>query len=1156
MQSAVRWAGKLVTCGTVGNLPFVCACRFPSTNTCKREVTHTLSTFTNTFLHGYVVWVRRARWGKATHNFMAARTVNLPLQQIQVVGRGQNGHGHVLKQDSNRSQQHSFVRRRAVGIFHVSARVEPELVMLEMSNPLQDDLIAFNSTAEANSSEITKEAIAEESDAHASEPNELTPSSTEVSVCEICNRQFLKKKDLRSHFLVHVGQPRVVLNRIPNRKPAKKHVTDTYRLDPEKKGSLKLTLKKQGSTDSLKLTLKKSSISQDFAVVNTNLDSENYQRNDVAGSGTNDSKDTSNTENDADEPFENVMINQQNYENNDYKTDERTDPLQDRDRPPFMDINEGDSGVGSDTVNAPEREDQAIEDQPSIDGLDNSEKVLPEIDDHEESDAIEATCREAIENLKKLGEDTRTVDPLADTGLPIEANTDETTAMIQQLTENSSISIIPKSSICPIPSPKPNSAHEVQGEASQSPKSNPDFNWNELSSDLSNRNTENTDKQGEQTVDQADPHTGSLLQNFLMEHHRRNENETSLSSNLPPGETEYVSLERLAETVSTCRVCNEKFPDITQLDVHKTNAGHFQCNIPDCVNLIFNSLREVSVHKAQAHGAPISPNLNQLSPHVNTSSPHGGSLGSTHSSNSPQLSRTSPLRSPHQTGTPPFISGNKNQRLSPPVNFDQLPAPVQQLAQQVQRMPLPQPQLPPSLPPGVNTLIPGPHYYQSRGGRPPMYNMPGPPQQMHFPPHLSHLYPPYNTAAYQHMSGAPPLMSQMPHQMSRGRYPAPHNLRAPRIPSQAGPVPRQRLKRSAQLVAPPQLQQTHAASKQRRMDVLVPDRNEDADCHIIAQQKRNDGLPVIQSVQGAVQPSVRNDSTIHLTDSITLSVRQPAQTGNSSSPTGKKSDAKAVANVLAARGITVTPAASKNKSSEQGKQLPQPQLRAPPSPSQAVNVTSLNLNSAISIIPATSQRKQQEQQGQFAVPQTRPSKQLTSDVDRPPRPPTVDLTQDTPQPLHHMTRRGRPSKAMLTCQVCDKIFQNQEMLTQHMATHQTPSKLLHKCHQCPAQYPTAQALAQHIQTYHKETETMLQNGGAELALPVVDLKSHQVLNRLSSLGIQSYIPLSQLSAQTGGYFGLPIVTRDGVRNSSICNLAALGANSVLSLGPLKYLPPR
>lgn len=72
-------------------------------------------------------------------------------------------------------------------------------------------------------------------------------------------------------------------------------------------------------------------------------------------------------------------------------------------------------------------------------------------------------------------------------------------------------------------------------------------------------------------------------------------------------------------------------------------------------------------------------------------------------------------------------------------------------------------------------------------------------------------------------------------------------------------------------------QQNNSAMKQRRMDVLLPDRNEDADCHVIAQQKRNDGLPVIQNVQGATQQSNRNDSTIHLTDSITLSVRQPGK---------------------------------------------------------------------------------------------------------------------------------------------------------------------------------------------------------------------------------------------------------------------------------------
>lgn len=111
-----------------------------------------------------------------------------------------------------------------------------------------------------------------------------------------------------------------------------------------------------------------------------------------------------------------------------------------------------------------------------------------------------------------------------------------------------------------------------------------------------------------------------------------------------------------------------------------------------------------------------------------------------------------------------------------------------------------------------------------------------------------------------------------------------------------------------------------------------------------------------------------------------------------------------------------------------------------------------------------------------------------------------------------------------------------------------------RCNLCSAQYPTAQDLSLHKQTYHKEPhDTMLPNGGTELAIPVIDLKSPQALNRLSSLGIQSYIPLSQLSAQTGGYFGLPIITIDGPRNPNSCNLGALGATSILSLGPLRSL---
>lgn len=76
----------------------------------------------------------------------------------------------------------------------------------------------------------------------------------------------------------------------------------------------------------------------------------------------------------------------------------------------------------------------------------------------------------------------------------------------------------------------------------------------------------------------------------------------------------------------------------------------------------------------------------------------------------------------------------------------------------------------------------------------------------------------------------------------------------------------------------------------------------------------------------------------------------------SSSP-GKKSDAKAVANILATRGITVTPASggrgggAASAAAAQvahARQRQNMQAPAPPAP-----VTTLNLNSAISIIPTT-----------------------------------------------------------------------------------------------------------------------------------------------------------------------------------------------------------
>ncbi|XP_054010133.1 uncharacterized protein LOC128893301 isoform X1 [Hylaeus anthracinus] len=1053
-----------------------------------------------------------------------------------------------------------------------------------MNNPLDQDIEEFRFTDQRNiCKDDTKVDDLQKFDEQIDDQNSIFTAPSSLLNCEICGEQFVSKKQLRSHIHTHLGRARVVLRRITNLKAIKKKHSNTYWLDPEKRGSLKLTLKKQNFSDSLKLKFKKSSESEDFTVVNSNINlgTENYHQGDVAGAKENDQRQENDSGNSADQPFENVMVEQQDeYGNIKFNTDDHN-PLEDNDRP-SIDANEGDSGVGSDMANPSEKEDQNVDDLQGTDQYDNSDKRLSETEDHEESDALEATCRETIENLKKLGEQSgsRSMSQLIDnSGIEEDDEAEPDSNMIHDLEENPAISIISKSSTFSNHAVDSTTVCENADKPEESTEGTTGFNWNQLSTNLSNKNnaiSKENEEQPEHRSDNNIESAGSLLQN-LIDHQRHNQNDT-LANNLP-SETEYVSLEKLAETVSTCRVCNEKFKDIAHLDEHRSKAGHYQCNVSECINLIFHSPLEVSMHKAQMHGTPLSPSVSQLSPHLNTNSPHlnqnsphlsqasphlnthsphAVSMESPNTPTSQQISRNSPLTSPHQTNSPTYNTvPNAGQQIIPPVNFEQLPAPVQQLAQQVQRMPLPQTQMTPSLPPGANTMIPGPNYFVQPPGRPPLYRVPGP-QGMHYPPHIAHLYPQYGPGPYPQMSAPPQMHPQLSQQMSRGRYPTvAQSSRAPRIP-QTGPSPRQRMKRPIQ--QPMQVQQqSNSAMKQRRMDVLLPDRNEDADCHVIAQQKTNDGVPVIQNVQGATpQQTNRNDSTIHLTDSITLSVRQPgsapAQVQNTSATGGKKSDAKAVANVLAARGITVTPAANKNKTSEQNKQqILSQQQRTMPS-QQPLHVTALNLNSAISIIPASSQKKQQEQ-SQFAVPQNKQNKTAVNEVERPPRPPTVDLTQDGP-PQIPMVRRGRPPRALLTCQVCDKNFQNQELLTQHMATHRAPSKLLHKCNLCPAQYPTAQALITHKQAYHKEVDTVAQNGGAELALPVVDLKSPHVLNRLSNLGIQSYIPLAQLSAQTGGYFGLPIITIDGARNPNTFNLGALGATSILSLGPLKHLSNR
>lgn len=257
----------------------------------------------------------------------------------------------------------------------------------------------------------------------------------------------------------------------------------------------------------------------------------------------------------------------------------------------------------------------------------------------------------------------------------------------------------------------------------------------------------------------------------------------------------------------------------------------------------------------------------------------------------------------------------------------------------------------------------------------------------------------------------------------------------------------------------------------KRPNMLLPDKHDNEDCQVMAMQKQRDGLPMIQSVQGA---------------------RDKLNLGSQISITKKtvNKEANAMANVLASRGISVK---QKQKS-----RSPSPERPVPHIP---------NLGAGVSI-------KHTSKSSNFLIPE------------------------------------AKVGGGMLSCKICKKMFMNQNSLQVHMSTAHPPSSKvpLFKCDECPASYPKSLQLQHHKRVFHN-----VSGPSRELGLPVVDLSQEDNLKRLSSLGIYSFIPLANRE-QAGGCFGIPVISVHNMQNGITNSLQALGADGLLSLGPLKPLP--
>ncbi|CAG9764735.1 unnamed protein product [Ceutorhynchus assimilis] len=290
---------------------------------------------------------------------------------------------------------------------------------------------------------------------------------------------------------------------------------------------------------------------------------------------------------------------------------------------------------------------------------------------------------------------------------------------------------------------------------------------------------------------------------------------------------------------------------------------------------------------------------------------------------------------------------------------------------QGQTMPPPNqiPQPPNSMQSGYRPpMAPGNRPPNPRGGQPGGMRMPGGNQRPLMNQRAPNMRPRAPMVRPRGAGALPPMRGQM-----RPRMGTPQNgIR----PGQK-PLPKRNTDQNA----------AGLQTKRKRLEVLPND--DDDDCQVIFTQPKNTGLQ-IEHIQGASEAV--DNAIMKLPDSITLSVRPPAPK-SASSP--QKSEAKAVANVLASRGITVTPSAKPKEA-----------------PKQA-SPTAMSLNGAVSIVP--------------------PSKGGAKAADGLP---TVDLTDDAPSDSANRHRPGLPYR----CDLCPATYPNAIGLNKHRQTyHKTTS---------------------------------------------------------------------------------------------------------------------
>lgn len=310
---------------------------------------------------------------------------------------------------------------------------------------------------------------------------------------------------------------------------------------------------------------------------------------------------------------------------------------------------------------------------------------------------------------------------------------------------------------------------------------------------------------------------------------------------------------------------------------------------------------------------------------------------------------------------------------------------------------------------------------------------------------------------------------------------------------------------------------------------------------IIAQAPRNDGLPIIESVQsGTIILTKARPADIN---SRKRSIAQRelydmGQTTIQSTSTAANANEKLPSSILSNPNLTVRSSTSSILNEAKARAKAMDNSKKTPYSTAQEAVQKLQLNNSVSIIMPKKKATATATENTTTSANNNGSQSIDLANE--------DEIEEIVAGPSTSTKSTCPPGLKCPMKLCKRRFKSPELLRRHVRqTHQVIRSF--RCSECSARFISPETMRAHIKTVHRTSQ-------AEFGLPAVDISDTKARQALLALGFSNFIPIKNGSETNQRIFGVPIINLNASSVNAVKNIFGIDTTRLLPIETVQPIP--